>query len=154
MIYTYICTAQAVPVYLAEPEHEPQTENRYQEAVVDNVVVRHPLQLLYIVLTTTTWQKYRILEIVGIPTIFRYTDSGGSPGGNSSPLMVKAPSCDLCCDSLQHKLCSRPLNGIQTSGLYGTYNCVSLWQSVCIFNHTFVRLPNLSLFEDTPCYVS
>ena len=49
-----MCTAQAVPVYLAEPEHEPQTENRYQETVVDNVVVHQPLQLLYIVLTTTT----------------------------------------------------------------------------------------------------
>ena len=37
---------------------------------------------------------------------------------------------------------------------YSTYICVSLWQSLCIINHTFGRLPNWSLFQDTPCYVS
>ena len=76
-----------------------------------------------------------------------------SSSGNSCPLMVKASSCDLCCnDSVQHHLCSRSfhIEGIQTIALYGTYIFVSLWQSLCIFNHTFGRLPNWSLFQDTP----
>jgi hypothetical protein len=32
-------------------------------------------------------KKYWILEIVGIPTICRYTDSGGSPDLNTSPVL-------------------------------------------------------------------
>ena len=50
---TCICSAEAVPVYLAEPDHE--REHSYQETVVDNVVVPHHLLLLYFVLTT--WEK-------------------------------------------------------------------------------------------------
>ena len=38
MYCTLHCSAQAVPVYLAEPDHEPETELGYQETVVDNVV--------------------------------------------------------------------------------------------------------------------
>ena len=55
-----ICTAraQAVPVYLSKPDHEP--EHRYQENVVDNVVVPHLSLMLYIVPATTSWKKYRI----------------------------------------------------------------------------------------------
>ena len=34
-----ICTTQAVPVYFAELDQEPETEYRYQETLVDNVVV-------------------------------------------------------------------------------------------------------------------
>ena len=48
----------------------------------------------------------------------------------------------------------KTIEGIQIIALYGTYSCVSLWQSLCIFNHTFGRLPNWSLVEDTPCYFS
>ena len=50
------------------------------------------------------------------------------------------------------QLCTAPsvfktIEGIQNIALYGTYSCVSLWQSLCIFKHTFGRLPNWSLFS-------
>ena len=118
MICTCICTAQAVPAYLAVPDHEPETEHRYQETVVDNVVVPHHLLLLYIVLTTTTWQKYRILEIVGIPTIFRYTDSGGSPGGTDS-LKWETPVSSACGRMLQSR--HKSVQGQVTTYRFGNY---------------------------------
>ena len=56
--------------------------------------------------------------------------------------------------TLYSTICVQDHWGIQIIASYGTYSCVSLWQSLCIFNHTFGILLNLSLFQDEPCYVS
>ena len=80
-VCTCICTVQAVPVYSLSP--------RLSKSVS---MSRKLLWEVMLILATSCYYKYntglpqhntkyRILEIVGIPTIFRYTDSGGSPVG-------------------------------------------------------------------------
>ena len=44
--------------------------------------------------------------------------------------MVKAPSCDLCCDSVQHHLCSRPLRAFKLL-LCMAHIVVSLYGKAC-----------------------